>query len=136
MPPSTPTATRKTFGRSAIVGVVATLVDVLALSILVDVLRVPPAIANLPALSLGLLIQFFGNKYYAFNDRSRALVRQGALFGVVEAGAFTLNLLAFHLLAVVWGLPVQLARVIGSAAVYFGFSFPLWGRIFRPDAAA
>ena len=41
--------------------------------------------------------------------------------------------------AVVGGVPVQLARLIGSAAVYFGFSYPLWGRIFRiadpPDPA-
>jgi len=134
MPPS-PAQPRRTFGRSAIVGVVATLIDVLALTILVDGLGVAPAVANLPALSLGLLVQFFGNKYFAFNDRSRDLMRQGALFGVVEVGAILLNLLAFHLLAVTCGLPVQLARLIGSAGVYFGFSYPLWGRIFRADAA-
>ncbi|TNF27834.1 MAG: GtrA family protein [Deltaproteobacteria bacterium] len=133
--PQPPKPDRRTFSRSALVGVVATLVDVLALSILVDVLGVEPAVANLPALSLGLAVQFFGNKYFAFNDRSRDFLRQGALFGVVEVGAFALNLVAFHLLAVTAGLPVQLARLIGSAAVYFGFSYPLWGRIFRADAA-
>lgn len=125
----------RTLSKSAIVGVVATLVDVLTLTLLVNVLGVGAATANLPALSLGLVVQFFGNKYFAFNDRSRDFLRQGALFGVVEVGAFLLNLLAFHLLAVVAGLPVQIARLIGSAGVYFGFSYPLWHRIFRPDAA-
>lgn len=116
------------------VGVVATLVDLLALALLIDVAGVPAAWANVPALTLGLAVQFFGNKHYAFRDRSRDLVRQGARFAVVEVGAFTLNAAAFHLLAVIAGLPFVLARALGSAAVYFGFSYPLWGRVFtHPD---
>ena len=119
--------------RSALVGVVATGADLGALALLVDGLRWAPAAANLPALTLGLLVQFFGNKYFAFRDRSRAFARQGAAFALVEAFAFALNALAFHLLAVLAALPHLLARAVGSSAVYFAFSYPLWGRIFRPS---
>lgn len=129
------THARSSLARSALVGVVATLIDLAALALLIDGLGVPAAIANVPALTLGLLVQFVGNKYFAFEDRSRAIGRQGAQFAAVEAGAFALNLLAFHALAVWLPAPPLLARVVGSAAVYFGFSYPLWRRIFQrsPD---
>jgi putative flippase GtrA len=91
-----------------------------------------PAWANLPALTFGLVIQFVGNKRYAFRDRSPQVLRQGSLFLAVETGAFLLNAGAFHLLSPILGLPWLLARALATSGVYFGFSYPLWGRIFRP----
>jgi putative flippase GtrA len=121
--------------RSAIVGVAATLAD-LAMLMLLDRLGVSPAWANVPALTLGIVIQFVGNKLWAFRDRNndaRALARQGGTFLAIEAVAFVLNAALFHVLAVLVGVPALLARVLVSAAVYFGFSFPLWGRVFIAD---
>lgn len=135
MPDVTKTETSKLsrLMRSGAVGVVATIVDVLMLVLLVDGLGMPAPWANLPALSLGLLVQFAGNKYFAFEDRSSdRLVRQGTLFALVETGAFALNALAFHLLVTMAGTPYLVARALGSAGVYFAFSYPLWGLIFRP----
>lgn len=117
--------------RSAAVGVVATLVDLGALWALIGGLGVAATIANVPALTLGLVVQFVGNKWFAFQDRSRALARQGGLFVLVEAGAFALNAGAFHLLTTA-GVPWLGARAVGASAVYLGFSLPLWGRIFTP----
>ncbi len=68
--------------RSGAVGVIATLVDLLLLVLLIDALGWTKGSANIPALSVGLAVQFLGNKYYAFEDRStEQLARQGILFG-------------------------------------------------------
>lgn len=118
--------------RSAIVGILASLADLGLLALLIDGLHMSPAWANLPALTFGLVIQFVGNKRYAFRDRSPQVLRQGSLFLFVETGAFLLNAAMFHLLSPILGLPWVLARALGTSSVYFGFSYPLWGRIFRP----
>ena len=126
---------RGAMARSLLVGAAATVADLGSLALLVHVLSVAPELANVPSLLAGLLVQFVGNKWFAFRDTSRDLLRQGGLFAVVEVGALTLNAVAFHLLAVVGPLPPLVARLVGSAVVYVGFSYPLWRRIFRPAAA-
>jgi putative flippase GtrA len=123
-----------TLKRSAVVGVVATVVDLLMLWLLIGGAHVSPALANVPALSLGLLIQFIGNKYWAFRDHSDRIGRQGAAFLLVEIVAFALNAGFFHILAVGLAVTPLLARVIASAVVYFGFSYRFWGQIFHPTA--
>jgi len=125
----------KSFQKSAVVGLAATLTDLGMLALLVHGLGVSPALANVPALFVGVMVQFVGNKLWAFEDRSTepaALMRQGSLFLAVEVIAFALNALLFHLTAVVLGVPALAARVVVSAAVYFGFSYRLWAIIFRP----
>ena len=120
-----------TLARSSLVGLVATVVDLAALALLVQVLAVPATIANVPALVAGVAVQFLGNKHFAFRDRSRAYLRQGAHFALVEAGALLLNAVGFHLLVTLTPAPWWLARALASAVVYLGFSYPLWGLVFR-----
>lgn len=120
----------RTFVRSLGVGALATAADLLALLLLVEGLGVSAPHANVPALAVGVLIQYFGNKYLAFGDRSRDHLRQGLAFLGVEAGTLALNALAFHLLVSQLAVPYGLARVLGSALVYLGFSYPLWRRVF------
>ena len=119
---------RQTWLRSALVGVAATLADLVALAVLVDIVGLHPQAANVPALAAGVLVQFLGNKLIAFRDRSPAWLAQGAQFAVVEAGAFALNALLFA--ALVAALPYLAARLVGSALVYALYSYPLWRRIF------
>ena len=135
-PTAQPAGARAKLARSAVVGIVATVADMVILGALVEGLHVAKAWANVPALSVGLLVQFLGNKFWAFDDRSPALVRQGSLFLLVECGAFALNVGLFHVLGVLAGLPWWLARAASSSAVYFGFSYPLWGYVFRAAPAA
>lgn len=116
--------------RSVLVGGLATAVDLLALVLLVQAVGLPPAAANVPALLAGVAVQFVGNKWFAFRDPSRRLARQTAQFAVVELGALALNALGFHLLVVATPTPYPVARALASAAVYLGYSYPLWGRIF------
>lgn len=127
---------RHAFRRSALVGLLATAADLLLIAVMVHGLSIAPAIANVPALSLGLLIQFWGNKRYAFRDPSPASTRQASAFLIVEGVAFALNAAFFHILAVGLAVTPLLARAIASAAVYFGFSYRLWQIIFRAPTEA
>lgn len=126
------------FLRSALVGGIATGCDVLALAALIQLARLSPAQANVPALLLGAAVQYLGNKHYAFEERSRDHVRQAALFAGVEAGTFALNALGFHLIVTFTPAPYALARALVTLAVYASFSFPLWRLVFRsrPGPAA
>jgi hypothetical protein len=57
----------------------------------------------------------------------------GAKFAVVEAGALVWNALVFYVLVTWTNIPypaVPAVGLVGSAVVYFGWSFPLWGRVF------
>lgn len=116
--------------RSLLVGVAATAVDLSILAVMVELLHQTPAAANLPALLGGALVQFLGTKYFAFEDRSSALLRQGTLFSFVELAALGLNALLFVLATRIPWIPYPVARVVVQALVYFGFSLPLWRRIF------
>jgi putative flippase GtrA len=122
--------------RSSLVGVLATLTDLCTLFVLVRWVGLPEAEANIPSLLPGLAVMFFGNKYFAFEDRSAAVLRQGGRFLFVEAWAFVLNVVLFHLLVTEWRVPFLLARMAGTATVYLGFSFPLWTFIFHKPAVA
>jgi putative flippase GtrA len=121
--------------RSSAVGALSTAVDFASLTILVQALGLSPEQANVPALLLGLVCQFFGNKHFAFQDHSRDHVHQGARFVLVEAGAFVLNALAFHFVVSATAIPYLVARGLSTSLVYFGFSYPLWRRIFSPRLA-
>lgn len=116
-------------------GLLATLADMALIALLVHGLAVSPALANVPALSVGLLIQFWGNKRYAFRDESPVSTRQTSAFLAVEVVAFALNAVFFHVLAVGLEVTPLLSRALASGFVYFAFSYRLWRIIFRQPAA-
>lgn len=125
--------------KSAGVGGIATAVDLLVLALLVELAGLDVRLASMPALAAGVAVQFFGNKLFAFEDRTRdarALARQGALFAAVEVGALSFNALLFHLLTTANVVPYLVARVAVQALVYFGFSLPLWSRIFQQRSSS
>jgi putative flippase GtrA len=130
--------------RSSMIGVMATACDLSTLLLLMWVFHLPEKIANIPSLIPGLIVMFFGNKYFAFEDHSKQVVRQGARFLYVETWAFIINVLLFNELVTEfgfqehqpdgilpgWMMPL-LARMIGTAITYFTFSFPFWTFIFH-----
>ncbi|MCI0640237.1 MAG: GtrA family protein [Gemmataceae bacterium] len=123
--------------RSSLVGLCATASDLGTLCLLIYVFGVPDQIANVPSLIPGLVVMFIGNKYFAFEDRSRAIVRQGSLFFAIELVAFGLNALLFFLIRHWFDIHPILARILGSNVVYLGFSFPLWSLlVFRAGRKA
>ncbi len=117
--------------RSAAVGLLATGTDLVALAVLVDGFGLSPRDASLPALALGIGVQFVGNKCFAFGDRSPRWAEQGLLFLGVEALGMTANLLLFDLAVTHTPLPYLALRLATTSIVYFGICLPLWSRIFR-----
>lgn len=111
--------------KSMAIGLLATTADLLSLWLLTAV-GVSARVANVPTLLFGAAIQFFGNKYLAFEDRSPKLLEQGARFTLVEIGALVLNALLFHLVVSFSTFPIGLARVLIGGGIYLLFSLPLW----------
>lgn len=119
-----------TLSRSAAVGVLATALDFLTLIVLVSALHVPARVASFPALGLGVVAQFMGNKRFAFRDESPDWLRQGACFLAIEALGFACNALFFDRLLVATHWPYVICRVLSTSLVYFCVCLPLWSRLF------
>lgn len=129
-------ATRdNTMVRSGIAGAAATGVDLGLIAILVGVVGVSARVANVPALLAGAVVQFFGNRNFAFRAQDGALARQVPLFVLSEIVTLLLNGLLFDLVAraVVLNTWTALAvRLVIGFVVFVGWSHPVWRRIFAP----
>lgn len=119
--------------RSLGVGVLATATDLGVLALLVSGFGLAPRVASVPALVLGIAIQFFGNKLLAFDDRRPQWLRQGAQFMAVEALGFVLNLVLFDRVMALTRLPYLPVRLATTSLVYFCVCLPLWSLIFKPS---
>lgn len=119
-----------TFSRSAAVGVVATAFDFVTLVVLVSGLGVSARVASFPALGLGIIAQFVGNKRFAFRNHSPDWLRQGLCFLAIEAFGLACNALCFDRLLVLTPLPYVVCRMLSTSLVYFCVCLPLWSRLF------
>jgi putative flippase GtrA len=127
-----------TFARSALTGGAATLVDLGVIAAAVGLFHLTPALANGPALGAGAVVQFLGNRHFAFRGAGGSLGRQAALFAASEAVTLLLNFVLYHL--VVTHVPLGtggavLVRAVTTNAVFVLWSYPVWRRIFQPAAA-
>ncbi len=139
----TRTARLATFVRSALTGGAATLADLGVIAFAVGVLGVAPTVANAPALLTGAVVQFFGNRHFAFRGGRGSLLRQVALFVVTEAVTLLLNGVLYHLAVthLPHGAPALvsavLLRAVTTNLVFVLWSYPVWKRIFAaPPAGA
>jgi putative flippase GtrA len=131
-----------TFARSALAGGAATLVDLGVIAVAVGLLHLSPAVANAPALLAGAVVQFVGNRWFAFRAGAGGLGRQAMLFLVAEAVTIALNWALYQ--AVVTHFEVGalgaggavLIRALTTNAVFLLWSYPVWKRIFQPTPAA
>lgn len=121
--------------RSAGAGAAATLVDLGLLTGLVALAGVSPRAASVPALVVGNVVTFFGQKSFAFHAPRAHAAGQAVGFVLVEGGGFVLNVLLFELvlrLLPVATLHYALTRLLTTNAVWLLYSFPLWHLVFRP----
>ena len=128
-----------TFARSALTGGAATLADLAVLALATGALHASPKAANVPALLVGAVVQFFGNKRFAFRARGGDPRRQAALFLATEAVALTLNAALYHAIASLVPLvpaTAVLARAITTHLVFLLWSYPVWKRVFAAPAPA
>jgi putative flippase GtrA len=118
--------------RSGAAGLLATLTDLALLSALVQLGRLPPGVASVPALALGMTVMFFAQRQLAFRARGR-LAEQAALFVLVQLGGFVLTLGLFELglrsipKAEQYYVPL---RLVVTNVVWLAHSFPLWRLVF------
>lgn len=128
-----------TFLRSALAGGAATLADLATLGLLVGFAGLTPRAANVPALLAGALVQFVGNRHFAFRAASGSLRRQLALFAVTEAVALALNAALYHAAAALAPpgvLGAVALRAVTTNLVFVFWSYPVWRRVFRPAEPA
>lgn len=122
-----------TFLRSALTGGAATAADVLALALCVGLLGIDPRAANVPSLLVGAVVQFVGNRHFAFRAKKGSLKRQLGGFLLTETVALLLNGALYEVVAS--RLPLGaggavVLRLVISAAVFLLWSYPLWRRVF------
>lgn len=119
------------FLRSSFVGILATVADFAVLEICVRLLHIEPSTSKIFSFLVGLAVQFFGNRTFAFHATGGSLRRQALLFCAVESITLTLNWLLFRFLIRSLHLPIELANLIVTFVIYVGFSYPAWRIVFR-----
>ncbi len=120
-----------TLARGAGVGIVATAVDLASLAVLVHAFGFSARVASVPALLLGVVIQFVGSKLVTFRNRDRAWGAQALRFAAVEAVGFAANVALFDVAVRNVALPPVALRLVTTNVIYFCVCLPLWARIFR-----
>jgi putative flippase GtrA len=122
--------------RSLLAGGAATLSDLVVLTILVSLLHWSPRDANLPALLIGGVVNFFGNRNFAFRAQGD-LHRHVIGYTLVEIVALALNGFLYDgFLRAIPGAAhlYWLVRLATSNVVFLCWSYPLWRRVFRVEA--
>lgn len=122
--------------RSAGAGAISTAVDLTAITLLVEVAKWSTRAANVPALVLGGITMFIGQKYFAFRAQGD-VKKEMALFVLVQAGALFLNGFLFDLAVRSSPLLAKyylLVRMAVGNVVWLGYSFPLWHLVFKQRA--
>ena len=119
------------FLRSSFVGLLATASDFAVLEVCVRLLHIDPPTAKIFSFLVGLAVQFFGNRTFAFNATGGSMRRQVLLFCAVESVTLTLNWLFFRFLVRSLHLPIEVANLIVTFVIYVGFSYPAWRIVFR-----
>jgi putative flippase GtrA len=121
--------------RALLAGGAATLADIAVLALLVSAFGLAPRVASIPALVVGGVVNFVGNRHFAFRATRGSLARQAVLYTVVELAALAANGVLFDV--VMRLLPPGLAwayvpvRLVTSHLVFLAWSYPLWRLVFR-----
>ncbi len=114
------------FARALMVGAAATLSDFLTLTTLIHLAAVQPQIARAPALFVGALVQFVGNRVFTFRATDGSLARHARLFFLFEAAGYAANLGLFALLVRrLPRVPPELLSFVGTFLVFVAFSYPV-----------
>lgn len=125
----------KTLLRSTLAGGAATAVDLLVLFLCIQVLGWSPRVASVPALLAGGVVNFHGNRTFAFRATGGSLPRQATLFILSELVTLALNGIVYDL-AVRTLHPgtggAMVIRLVTQNIVFLAWSFPIWRMVFRP----
>lgn len=109
-------------------GIAATVVDVIALVLMVES-GTPVEFAAFAAAGAGAAVGFWMNKHIAFRDRSPVTLQQLVRFGGVAVATALLMAAAMHIAAVNLGAPYLLAKLVCSAVVFVAWTYPAQRRL-------
>jgi putative flippase GtrA len=120
--------------RAGAAGIAATGSDLAALALLVSVLHVDARVANVPALVVGGIVNFLGNRHFAFRAKAGHLGKQAVGYTAVELVALAMN--GFLYESVLRAAPQTahlywLVRLVTSHVVFLMWSYPMWRLVFR-----
>jgi putative flippase GtrA len=121
--------------RAFLAGGAATVADLAVLAVLVSALGLTPRVASIPALVVGGVVNFLGNRHFAFRASRGSLAKQAVLYTIVEIAALAANGILFDVAMRL--LPPGLAwayvpvRLVTSHVVFLAWSYPLWRLVFR-----
>jgi putative flippase GtrA len=124
------------FVRSAGAGAVASVADLVTLTALVSFAGSSPRAASVPALVVGGVVMFFGQKYWAFRSHAGRTGREAVLFGLVQIGGLVLTAILYELVmrTVPGATRYYIAvRLVTTNVVWVAYSFPLWHLVFKPS---
>jgi putative flippase GtrA len=123
----------KRIGRSTLVGLVATVLDMVVFELCTRVARLDSRFAAALAVAVGTTTQFIGSRYFAFRAQKGRVARQMKWFLLAEFVGYWLTVGTFTLLRA--GLPAmvpnEVPKLLSGSLVYFGFSYPIWRKVFR-----
>lgn len=120
--------------RSLVAGGAATLADLAVLAFCVGVLHLSPRAASIPALLAGGVVNFFGNRHFAFRAERGPVAAHVIGYTLVEVVALALNGFLYDL--VLRSVPgaahlYWVVRLVTSHIVFLLWSYPLWRKVFR-----
>jgi putative flippase GtrA len=124
----------KSLLRSGLAGVAATLADLLTLTVLVTGAHWEARAANVPALLVGGIVNFLGNRHYAFQAQEGNAAKQAVGYAAVEGVALALNGILYDAVLAWWPATAQfywVLRLVTTNVVFVLWSYPLWQRVFR-----
>lgn len=112
------------------VGGVATIVSMGALYLLVEYAGMSAQWGNAISLPLGVIIQFVGNRFWAFDKAKGNPALQFPIFVGLEVTGIFINVGLFWVFTEKLAMHYMLARLIGTGLVFWCFSYPLWQLLF------
>lgn len=123
--------------RSALAGGAATATDLLVLFTFIQA-GCSPRVASVPALIAGGVVNFYGNRTFAFRATAGAIERQAMLFTLSELVTLALNGVLYDLAVRTLSPSTGAAMVIRLVAqnlVFLAWSFPIWRLVFATKRA-
>ena len=121
-----PSSTVRTFSKSQLTALAATVVDFSTLTFSVEKLHfyVPRAVAL--GAFLGAITNFFLNRHWTFDGASKGKVQeQGLRYFLVSAGSLGLNTIFVWLLTEKFGVYYLYSKIVTALAVGFFYNYPM-----------
>jgi putative flippase GtrA len=120
------------FLKSSLAGAIGTFVDFGLFFVLNSGFGLDAQWANAAGMVAGGVVNFIGNRRFAFQAQGGSLTRQAQRFTAVTVVALALTALLFNVAVTAWPtVPAWVLKAVTGNAVYLVWTFPLFRRVFQ-----